>query len=68
MKVDISKYRGVPEDSLLLWLVELDRALRARRVDDEQMKLTFAQAHLAGRAKTWSLALESSDPNVFGSL
>ena len=42
MKVDISKYRGVEEDSLLLWFVELDRALRARRVDDEQMKLTFA--------------------------
>ena len=68
MKVDISKYRGVPEDSLLLWFVELDRALRARRVDDEQMKLTFAQTYLAGHAKTWSLALESSDPNVFGSL
>ena len=68
MKVDISKYRGVPEDSLLLWFVELDRALRARRVDDEQMKLTFAQTHLAGRAKTWSLALDSSDPNVFRSL
>ena len=47
MKVDISKYRGVEEDSLLLWFVELDRALRARRVDDEQMKLTFAQTHLA---------------------
>ena len=45
MKVDISKYRGVPEDSLLLWFGELDRALRARRVDDEQMKLRFAQTH-----------------------
>ncbi|CAI5743549.1 unnamed protein product [Hyaloperonospora brassicae] len=68
MKVDISKYSGVPEDSLLLWFVELDRALRARRVEDEQIKLTFAQTHLAGRAKTWSLGLESSDLNVFRSL
>ena len=67
-KVDISKYRGVEEDSLLLWFVELDRAIKARRIDDEQMKLTFAQANLAGRAKTWALGVEMSDPYVFGSL
>ena len=53
MKVDISKYRIVEEDSLLLWFAELDRAIRARRIDDEQMKLTFAQTHLAGSANTW---------------
>ena len=68
MKVDITKYSGVPEESLLLWFVELDRALKARRVDDEEMKVTFAQTHLAGRARSWSLGLESSNPNVFGSL
>ena len=68
MKVDITKYSGVPEDSLLLWFVELDRALRARRVEDEEIKLTFAQTHLGGRAKSWSLGLESSNPHVFGSL
>ena len=28
LKVDISKYRGVEEDSLLLWFVELDGAIR----------------------------------------
>ena len=66
LKVDISKYRGVEEDSLLLWFVELDRAIRARRIDDEQMKLT--QSHLAGRAKTWALGLEMSDPYAFESL
>ena len=64
-KVDISKCRGVEEDYLLLWFVELDRAIRARRVDDEQTKLTFAQSHLAGRAKTWALGLKMSDPYAF---
>ena len=68
LKVDISKYRGVEEDSLLLCFVELDRAIKARRIDDEQIKLTFAQTHLAGRAKTWALGLEMSDPYAFGSL
>ena len=68
LKVDISKYRRVEEDSLLLWFVELDRAIKSRRIDDEQMKLTFAQTHLAVRANTWALGLEMSDPYAFGSL
>ena len=51
-KVDISKYRGVEKDFLLLWFVELDKSIRARRIDDDHMKLTFAHTHLAGRAKT----------------
>ena len=68
LKVDIFKYKGVEEDFLLFWFVELDRAIKARRIDDEQKKLRFAQANLAGRAKTWVLGLEMSDPYAFGSL
>ena len=68
LKVDIYKYRGVEEDSLLLWFVELDRAIKARRMGNEQMKLTYAQAELVGRAKTWALGLEMSDPYAFESL
>ena len=32
------------------------------------MKLTFAQTHSAGRANTWALGLEMSDPYAFESL
>ena len=67
-KIDISKYKGVEEDSLLLWFVELDRAINVRHIDDEQMKFTFAQTNLAGRAKTWALGLKLHHPYVFGSL
>ena len=52
----------------MLWFVELDKAIKARRIDDEQMKLTFAQIHLAGRAKTWALGIELIEPYAFGSL
>ena len=52
----------------MLWFVELDRAIKARRIDDEQMKLRFAQTELVGRAKTWALGLEMSDPYAFESL
>ena len=65
LKVDISKYSGVEEDSLLLWFVDFDRGKRARRIDGEKMKFTFAQDHLAGRAKIEVLGLEMSDPYAF---
>uniref|UniRef100_A0AAV1TN22 CCHC-type domain-containing protein n=1 Tax=Peronospora matthiolae TaxID=2874970 RepID=A0AAV1TN22_9STRA len=68
LKIDISKYRGVDEDSLLRWFVELDDAIRARRIDDEDMQVAFAQSNLAGRAKTWALGLKLHDPYAFGSL
>ena len=64
LKVDISKYIGVEEDSLLLWFGDLFRAITARRIDYDQMKLTFAHTHLAGSAKTWALGLERSRSNT----
>uniref|UniRef100_A0AAV1TZB2 CCHC-type domain-containing protein n=1 Tax=Peronospora matthiolae TaxID=2874970 RepID=A0AAV1TZB2_9STRA len=54
LKIDISKYRGVDEDSLLRWFVELDDAIRARRIDDGEMQAAFAQSNQAGRAETWA--------------
>uniref|UniRef100_A0AAV1UUH2 CCHC-type domain-containing protein n=1 Tax=Peronospora matthiolae TaxID=2874970 RepID=A0AAV1UUH2_9STRA len=69
LKIDISKYRGVEEDSLLRWFVELDDAIRSRRIDDgKKMQVAFAQSNLAGRAKTWALGLKLHDPFAFGSL
>uniref|UniRef100_A0AAV1U007 Retrotransposon gag domain-containing protein n=1 Tax=Peronospora matthiolae TaxID=2874970 RepID=A0AAV1U007_9STRA len=67
LKIDISKYRGVEENSLLRWFVELDDAIRARRIEDEDMQVAFAQSNLAGRAKTWALGLKLHDPYAFGS-
>uniref|UniRef100_A0AAV1T2I0 Retrotransposon gag domain-containing protein n=1 Tax=Peronospora matthiolae TaxID=2874970 RepID=A0AAV1T2I0_9STRA len=68
LKIDISKYRGVEEDSLLRWFVELDDAIRARRIDDGETQAAFARPNLAGRAKTWALGLKLHDPYAFGSL
>ena len=46
----------------------LDRAIKALRIDDEPLKLIYAPTYLAGRAKTWSLGLEMSDPYAIESL
>uniref|UniRef100_A0AAV1U9W9 Retrotransposon gag domain-containing protein n=1 Tax=Peronospora matthiolae TaxID=2874970 RepID=A0AAV1U9W9_9STRA len=45
-----------------------DDAIRARRIDDGEMQVAFAQSNLAGRAKTWALGLKLHDPYAFGSL
>uniref|UniRef100_A0AAV1TW04 Retrotransposon gag domain-containing protein n=1 Tax=Peronospora matthiolae TaxID=2874970 RepID=A0AAV1TW04_9STRA len=41
---------------------------KARRIDDGDMQVAFAQSNLAGRAKTWALGLKLHDPYAFGSL
>ena len=56
LKIDISKYKGADEDSLLRWFVEQDDAIRARHIVDEEIQIAFAQSNLAGRAKTWGLS------------
>ena len=66
LKIDITKYKAAEEYSLLRWFVELDDAIRACHIVDEQMQVTFAQANLAGRVKSWALGLKIEDPYVFG--
>ena len=35
LKVDIAKYIGVEKNFMLLWFVELDRDIKASRINDE---------------------------------
>ena len=68
LKLEITKYHGVEDDSLLRWFVEVDDAIEARRIDDERMQVAFAKSYLAGDARNWALNLKLNDSNVFGSL
>ena len=68
LKLKVSKYRGVGEDSLLRWLLKVDDAIKARHIDDEEMQVAFAKSNLSRRARTWALNLQLHNPNVFGSL
>ena len=42
LEIDIIKYKGVDEESMLRCSVDLDDAMRARRFTDEDIKITFA--------------------------
>jgi hypothetical protein len=67
LKVEVSKYRAAEGESLLRWLVELDDAVSARRLEDDATCVTFAVSNLAGRAKAWALGLKLRDPRCFTS-
>ena len=67
LKIDVSKYKGIEGERLLRWLVELEGAMAARRIDDESMRITFAVSSLAGRAKAWALGHKLRDANCFAS-
>lgn len=68
LKIDISKYKGDEDDSLLRWFVELDDAIAARHIEGDKMQVTFALSNLTGRAKVWALVLKLQDSHTFGSL
>uniref|UniRef100_A0AAV1VM92 Uncharacterized protein n=1 Tax=Peronospora matthiolae TaxID=2874970 RepID=A0AAV1VM92_9STRA len=42
LKIDISRYQGTDEDSLLRWFVEFDDAIRALHIKGDETQVTFA--------------------------
>ena len=57
LKLEVSKYRGVEEDSLLIWVLEVGDAIKARHIVDEEMQVAFAKSNLSGLVRTWALNL-----------
>ena len=68
LKLEVSKYRGVKEDPLLRWFLEMGDAIKARHINGEEMQVAFAKSNLSGLARTCALNLQLHNPNVFGSL
>uniref|UniRef100_A0AAV1TFZ5 Retrotransposon gag domain-containing protein n=1 Tax=Peronospora matthiolae TaxID=2874970 RepID=A0AAV1TFZ5_9STRA len=68
LKIDVSRYKGIDEYSILRWFVELEDAIKARRIEGDEMQVTLALSNLTGRAKTWALTVKLHDLNVFESL
>ena len=52
LKLEVLKYREIQEDSLSRWLLEVDDAIKARHIEDEQMQVAFTKSNMSGRART----------------
>ena len=51
----------------MIWFLEVDDAIKARHIDNEEMQVAFAKSNLSRRARTWALNLQLHNPNVFES-
>ena len=49
-------------------VLEVDDAIKARHIDDEEMQVVFAKSNLSGRARTWALNLQLHDPTYLDRL
>lgn len=67
LKVDVGKYKGNENESLLRWLVEIDAAMKARCIEDDATKVAFVMSNLAGRAKVWAFGRRLADETCFSS-
>lgn len=65
LKLTVSKYSGGADEALLRWFVELETAMDARLISNEQNKVAFAMSCLDGKAKTWAYGLKMHDSNCF---
>jgi hypothetical protein len=67
VRIAISFYSGAESENLVFWLREVDLALDAGVISDPRQCVTFAMAHLKGRAKDWALTCETTQPGCFSS-
>uniref|UniRef100_A0AAV1TGX4 Uncharacterized protein n=1 Tax=Peronospora matthiolae TaxID=2874970 RepID=A0AAV1TGX4_9STRA len=62
LNIDISRYKGTDEDSLLRWFVELDDAVRARHIEGDETQVTFALILVNRTSKDLGLRAQASRP------
>jgi hypothetical protein len=67
VRVTVSQYAGEEGENLIFWQRENELAMAAARIRDERQKITFAISNMKGRAKTWALTCETSQPGFFQS-
>uniref|UniRef100_A0AAV1VJ98 Uncharacterized protein n=1 Tax=Peronospora matthiolae TaxID=2874970 RepID=A0AAV1VJ98_9STRA len=62
LKIDISRYKGTDEDSLLRWFVELDDAIRARHIEGDGMQFAFTLLKFDSTSKDLDLRAQALRP------
>jgi hypothetical protein len=67
VRVTVSQYAGEEDENLVFWQRENELAMAAACIRDEWQKIKFAISNMAGRAKTWALTYETSQPEFFQS-
>ncbi|GMF14080.1 unnamed protein product [Phytophthora lilii] len=67
LKLKVHPYEGKEGENLHFWVREVELAMDAALISDEQLRVAFALSHLSGRAKTWAYTREAALPGCFAS-
>jgi hypothetical protein len=67
VRVTVSQHSGEGDEKLIIWQHENELAMAAARIRDERQKIMLAISNMKGRAKTWALTYETSQPGFFQS-
>jgi hypothetical protein len=67
LKVNVKPFLGKQGENLAFWFRQIDMALAAAYVTDEQQKIAFAFSHLQGAAHEWAFTWEINQPGYFHS-
>lgn len=65
VKIDASRFAGKEGENLLRWFREVEIAMRARLINDDETKVAFAMSLLVARAKDWAYTEYLADANRF---
>ena len=65
VKLEASIYGAREYENLAQWFVEVQTALRARRIGEDDMQVAYAMSRLGGRARSWAYSRIMSDPTCF---
>lgn len=63
--LSVPSFSGKEEENLLFWFKEVELAFEAALIVRDRVQVAFAMSKLAGRAKNWVLAKESTTPGAF---
>lgn len=68
VKVNVSSFKGKEGENLPRWKNEVESAIIAGRISEDEIQVAFALSFLAGRAKDWAFGKRMVDKNCFPSL
>ena len=66
LKVAVKPFYGKQGENLHFWFRQVDMALKAAFVTEEQQKVAFAFSNMQGAAHDWAFTWEINQPGYFG--
>jgi hypothetical protein len=64
LKIAVLSYKGTSKESLKTWFQEVDNAIVARGIQNDDLKIHFAISCLGAQAKSWALGKQMLEDDL----